>query len=235
MLDLLGASRKNGPRAGPWVGGLVSMGVHALVLMAFAHPGADRDQLPEPDIVDSIIIFPAPRADREPTRSPVRPAMPILPVPVDDRLPIGPLTSIYGDLPGMNLAPVFDPRASLGRQSREAMWRGLVGTAGSDDATFIFSPSLVDEPPAPLSCPEPIFPRALRAARIEGDVVAELVIDREGRVDPATITIVESSHEEFRRAVIAMYHDARCVFRPGLVAGQRVSVLVRQSVAFRIR
>jgi TonB family protein len=74
------------------------------------------------------------------------------------------------------------------------------------------------------------YPPSLFAAHTRGNVVAEFVVDAQGRVEPGTLGIVSSSHPLFadavRRAVAA------AVFRPALRAGKPVRQLVHQPFEF---
>ena len=213
-------------------GGLVSVGVHAILIM-LVYQSASGSAPRVSERVDTIMVPLPPVARREPDRAPGQPKMPTLDIAIPDRLPLIPLPTISSELPGIE-STRSDPAAYPGHGAAGGM-APLLGSAGSVDPTATFSYAMAEDPPAPLSCPEPRYPRMLKDAGIEGDVLTEVVIDSDGRVDPATIAIVESSHHGFDGAVIEMYRDARCVFRPGRVAGQPVRVLVRQSTAFRIR
>jgi len=79
----------------------------------------------------------------------------------------------------------------------------------------------------PLDIP---YPPSLFAAHTRGNVVAEFVVDAQGRVEPGTLGIISSSHPLFadavRRAVAA------AVFSPALKAGKPVRQLVHQPFEF---
>ncbi len=100
----------------------------------------------------------------------------------------------------------------------------------NDEAFFEFQ---VDKPvtTAPGSA-SPLYPRILRTAGVEGEVLAQFVVDVDGRADAATFKALKSSHDLFAEAV----HDALASMRfvPAEVAGRRVKQLVQQPFAFRI-
>ena len=79
----------------------------------------------------------------------------------------------------------------------------------------------------PLDIP---YPPSLFAAHTRGNVVAEFVVDAQGRVEPGTLGIISFSHPLFadavRRAVAA------AVFSPALKAGKPVRQLVHQPFEF---
>jgi TonB family protein len=49
--------------------------------------------------------------------------------------------------------------------------------------------------------PQPRFPDALRAQRIEGAVVVQFLVDVDGSVDQSSMKVVRSPHELFTEAV----------------------------------
>jgi len=233
VLDLSIASKRAGFDTRSLVGGLVSIGAHAVLIVALVHHSATGSERPAMRYVDSIIIAPTVVPGREPDRSRAQPEIPTLDLVVESPTVL-PLPTITGALLATEWSTRFDPLAYPGHGAVEGM-AGILADGASVDPTATFSYSVVEDPPALLSCPAPVYPRGLRDAGIEGEVLAEVVIDRDGRVDPSSIAIVESSHRGFDRAVVEMYRDRRRVFQPGRVAGEPVRVLVRQQTAFRIR
>ena len=69
--------------------------------------------------------------------------------------------------------------------------------AMGDDATAT-QPLLIG------AAPTPRFPDELRATRTEGEVVVQFRVDEKGRVDPASMKVVQSPHELFTSAVRAI-------------------------------
>jgi TonB family protein len=79
----------------------------------------------------------------------------------------------------------------------------------------------------PLQIP---YPPALYAAHVRGTVLAEFVVDAEGKVEGDTFGVVSSSNPLFTAAVRAMI--AKAVFTPALRAGKPVRQLVHQPFEF---
>ena len=75
-----------------------------------------------------------------------------------------------------------------------------------------------------------VYPPALFAAGTGGSVVAEFVVDSEGKVEPATIGIVSSTDSELSAAVRAAVE--RATFRPALLKGKPVRQIVQQPFSF---
>jgi len=109
---------------------------------------------------------------------------------------------------------------------------GVPAGAGSDGADSAPVAWLsVEEPPALLAGPPPVYPELLRAAGIPGRVVLQVVVDTLGRAERA-VTVVESSNRGFDAAALAYVRAAR--FRPGRVRGRAVRVLVRLPIDFTL-
>jgi TonB family protein len=78
----------------------------------------------------------------------------------------------------------------------------------------------------------PQFPDQLRKGRQAGLVIAEFVVDVEGRVEPATVGIVSSTHPLFTAAVDSALASA--VFHPAMLAGRPVRQVVQLPVHFAL-
>jgi len=92
---------------------------------------------------------------------------------------------------------------------------------------------LTDEHAEVLSGPLPVYPDLLRQAGIEGKVVLEAVVDTTGRVLAQSIAVVAVTNPGFvvpaRQALLAT------LFRPAMVGGKPVRMLVRIPYEFAIR
>jgi protein TonB len=105
---------------------------------------------------------------------------------------------------------------------------GPGGAMGEEPRTIAH----VDRPVAMLAPPRPRYPDQLRAAGITGRVVLRLVVDTTGRVERETVTVLESSHDLFARAVIAVLPSLR--FTPAEAGGRKVRMLVVLPFEFRL-
>jgi protein TonB len=76
----------------------------------------------------------------------------------------------------------------------------------------------------------PDYPEHARRARLEGDVVLEVVVDREGEVESVRVL---SGNEIFRRSAVEAVRRWR--YRPALQNGTPVKVVMSVIVEFRIR
>ncbi len=78
----------------------------------------------------------------------------------------------------------------------------------------------------------PRYPDALRAAKVEGLVLAQFVVGTDGRADMATFKVLKSDHDDFtasvREALVAME------FEPARVKGRPVKQLLQQPFVFNL-
>ena len=78
----------------------------------------------------------------------------------------------------------------------------------------------------------PVYPLKLLALKLEGATVAQFVVDSTGKVDVASLVIVESTHPGFTQAVRDVL--PRMKYRPAHLGKRAVAQLVEQRFGFRI-
>jgi TonB family protein len=100
---------------------------------------------------------------------------------------------------------------------------GLGGVYTEEDLT---------DSPVLVRFPEPVYPPALKAAGLEGEVRISYVVDSDGDVEPGSISIVSSDHPLMAESVRVSLRAAQ--FRPGMVRGLPVRTLVRQTIRFSL-
>jgi protein TonB len=83
-----------------------------------------------------------------------------------------------------------------------------------------------------LHAARPRYPEMLRAAGVSGRVLVRFVVDTGGYVQPASITIVQSSHDLFSRAVRDVMPAMRLI--PAEVGGRRVPMLAEMAFEFAL-
>jgi TonB family protein len=76
------------------------------------------------------------------------------------------------------------------------------------------------------------YPEALFSKGIEGEVVAQFVVDTLGRAEPATFKALKSSHQLFTAAVRDALPTMR--FTPAEVGGRKVRQLIQQPFTFSL-
>jgi len=76
------------------------------------------------------------------------------------------------------------------------------------------------------------YPDMLRAANVQGEVLAQFVVDAAGQYEPGTFKVLKSSHGLFTQAVMDALPDMR--FYPAEYQGTRVKQLVQQPFTFAL-
>jgi protein TonB len=85
--------------------------------------------------------------------------------------------------------------------------------------------------PAPGST-SPRYPDMLRQAGVEGEVLAQFVVDTTGKAEPGSLKILKSSHDLFIQSVKNALPQMK--FIPAEVGGRKVKQLVQQPFSFSI-
>jgi TonB family protein len=107
-------------------------------------------------------------------------------------------------------------------------------TAGSLDPsdTTVYDTTQVNVRPILVTGPDLHYPDRLRIAGIEGHVVLSLVVNSNGRADPASIKAVWPVDPAF--VAEAIRYARLASFRPACLNDRAVRVRVRMPVDFRI-
>ncbi len=106
-----------------------------------------------------------------------------------------------------------------------------VAQVASDQPLFEFQ---VEKPvvQAPGSS-APRYPDILKSAGVEGEVLAQFVVDTTGHAEVSTYKVLKTSHELFAAAVRNALPSMR--FLPAEVGGRKVKQLVQQPFVFAIQ
>lgn len=78
----------------------------------------------------------------------------------------------------------------------------------------------------------PRYPDMLRSANVEGEVLAQFVVDTTGRAEMGTFKVLKTSHDLFTNAVKATLPQMR--FYPAEVGGRKVKQLVQMPFQFTL-
>jgi protein TonB len=79
----------------------------------------------------------------------------------------------------------------------------------------------------------PRYPDMLRSANVEGEVLAQFVVDTTGRADMGTFKVLKSTHDLFTNAVKATLPNMK--FYPAEVGGKKVKQLVQMPFQFNLQ
>ncbi len=117
--------------------------------------------------------------------------------------------------------------------SSEEWRRGRVGDRTGAPETGV-ARATVDREVVPYATnPVPRYPEELRAARIDGKVLARFVVDTTGWVLMETVIVDASPHRAFTDAVVEALRRSR--FQPAEFRGRKVPQLVSQPFVFVLR
>ena len=125
------------------------------------------------------------------------------------------------------------PNGPAGQEGRGALRDAIADAVGGRRAGPFLS-SEVERLVLPFADnPRPEYPRSMLSARIGGQVVVRFVVDSAGRVDPASMRVLQSTNNHFARAVRTVL--PRLHFRPAQLLGRNVDVVVEQAFRFEVR
>ena len=209
---------------------VASLSVHGMVLVAagLGWRQSVGEVPPKPvSLPIDIIEEPAPTPARpalgsgsEPGRG-ILPAAPDLPLEVPTTIP--PVTSEVKE------AERWPTAQALVR--RELWGSGPQGRGSEPEAVPLAGE--VDEPVTVLRAREPVYPAALAAGGIAGEVRVEFVVDTTGRCEASSLRVLSSTAPALERAAIDAILGTR--FRAARAQGRPVRQLVHQRVSFRVK
>ncbi|HEV8410904.1 MAG TPA: energy transducer TonB [Gemmatimonadaceae bacterium] len=216
------------PKAQRSIGGsIVSMAAHAfaivLAIQATLNAGQKReDRATEVQYTEIKPDAPPPRKIEQVQIAPAAKGFQTLTAPV-------------------NIPDVL-PQIDFSRKETDARdWTGIGAPGGAHNGVTdappvenqVYFEYQVEKPVVALSnSATPRYPEVLKAAGVEGEVVATFVVDTTGRADAATFKILKSPSELFSAAVRAALPNMR--FLPAEAAGKKVKQQVQQSFVFAI-
>jgi protein TonB len=226
----------------------VSAGAH-LVVLAMVVTAANAGTAPVPvEIIDIGHVADPPPPPKLPPPSPVEQQQQQQVVVKGQTLELKTPTVVPPDLP-----PV-DPNARPANPD-DYTGEGRVGNEiGTPDPTP--QQPVVPDPPLPDFRPEHIpaesadvlpqllspreaqrmlervYPHILRDAGVAGRTTVQLVIDKNGQVEPGSITVQETTHDAFRDAAVRAAQRFR--FRPARLNGQPVAVSITIPIEWQI-
>ncbi len=226
-----------GRRSRRTAGSIVSVVLHAGVVGALVAATANATVRTQNDPQETRVVFqatppappvappPATDAPRVYTNSSAAPALgaPALDAPIDVPTGIPPIDLSRG---------VTNPDDFA--TGKRGLGTGIPGGNPAATSTGYFFEGQVEKPVMTLpGTAGPAFPDMLRAAGVEGQVLAEFVVDSSGLARMDTFTVLRSDHVLFTNAVKQAL--ARMRFLPAEVGERRVAQLVQQTFQFTLQ
>jgi periplasmic protein TonB len=136
-------------------------------------------------------------------------------------------------LPDIDLSKkVTDEADFTGKGVAGGVAKGVVGgTAVNTDQPYFEFQVEKQVQTAPGS-PQPRYPDMLKSANVEGEVLAQFVVDTTGRAEMNTFKVLKSSHELFTQSVRNVLPNMR--FYPAEIGGRKVKQMVQQPFTFAL-
>jgi protein TonB len=208
---------------------LLALTFHALVVLLAVRITAHPLSIPTSSPRDTVLLEISNMPADEP--APVSSDVPSSPLPLPARLPRLDLPPV--SLPTDGLSVLQIPK--LGPSTL----RELASARGSEVRAVTATPSssvpggAFDTPPTLEAVIEPRYPEALSPTGMSGVVDLEYEVGVDGRVNPASIRVISSTHPAFASSAAEAIKAAR--FRPARRLGRAVAVMVRQRIKFQNR
>lgn len=128
----------------------------------------------------------------------------------------------------MNLNVSLD--LAVGSGGAMAMGMAGLGGEGMGEGLDAFDMADLERRPEAVSQVSPVYPAALRKARIEGMVTLVFLLTETGTVEDPRVE--NSTHPEFEKPALDAVR--RWKFRPGMREGQAVKTFMRLPMRFRV-
>jgi protein TonB len=241
MFEVLVASGAHPGLKPQWL--TTSVVAHGLVIalaLAITQAALDGPRVTSPNEV-MLLFVPKPQEPPAPPATKPQKSAPIVSLaepPPQGFQTVAALSDIPNVIPPIDLDQrALDPRDFTGRGVEGGVADGVVGgvVGGTGpvalDAIYEATTDVAGfEPAVVLSQPMPQYPAALASVGVEGRVLVQFVIDTTGKVEPASINIVDSTHPAFES--VARRAISGSNFRPAHLSSVPVRQLTRQSVRF---
>ena len=232
--NLLESKPKKEKRGG---GTVTSVVVHSILVGLAVYATANaaiRNEKPKQEKIDFVET---PKDQPPPKEEPPPPPPPdvvVAPPPPKGFQVLTAPVEIPDVIPDIDLSKkVTDESDFSGKGVAGGTSKGVEGgkaVVQSDQPYFEFQ---VEKPvvPAPGSI-SPRYPDMLRQAGVEGEVLAQFVVDTTGKAEPGSLKILKSSHDMFVQSVKNALPQMK--FIPAEVGGRKVKQLVQQPFSFSI-
>jgi protein TonB len=233
--NLLESKAKKQKRLG---GSITSIIVHAVGVVALVWVTANagiKNEKPKEEKVDFVEVKKDEPKPPEPDKPPPPPDATVAPPPPKGFQVLSAPIEIPNVIPDIDLSKkVTDEADFSGKGVAGGVAKGVEGGKGpipqGDQPFFDFQ---VEKPvvAAPGS-QGPNYPDMLRSNGIEGQVLAQFVVDTTGRADMATFKALKSDNDQFTNAVKTALQKMR--FLPAEIGGKKVKQLVQQPFVFSL-
>jgi protein TonB len=220
-------------------GGLVFSGVmHALLITAAVYGTLQaKEQLEKPKAEKVEFVEMKKKDEPPPPKEEPKPPPPDVvaapPPPKGFQVLTAPI-KVPDVLPDIDLSKkVTDEADFSGKGVAGGIAKGVVGgTAPVNTDQPYFEFQVEKQVTTAAGSPQPRYPDMLKSANVEGEVLAQFVVDTTGRADMSTFKVLKSSHELFTQSVRNVLPNMR--FYPAEIGGRKVKQMVQQPFTFAL-
>jgi protein TonB len=142
--------------------------------------------------------------------------------------------NIPDKIPDVDLSKAVTNEADFsGKGVEGGVARGVVGGKGPVDNNQPYFEFQVEKPVlARENNPSPRYPSMLESAHVEGEVLAQFVVDTTGHAEMNSFKVLKSSNDLFTSSVKNVLPQMR--FYPAEVGGRKVRQLVQMPFVFKV-
>lgn len=256
MMNTLLESRRRKKRGAG--GTTFSVILHSLIIFfavyATANAGVARDnekreekvqfvemkkEPPPPEVKKEEPPPPPKQKKAEPEADPLPPAPKVELAPPKGFEVLQAPVNIPVEIPKVDLSAKVTNEADFsGKGEKGGTATGKEGGTGEGEGTKVASDKpyfeyQVEVPVEPISSTiRPTYPESLRSSGVQGQVVAQFVVNENGRVEAGTFKVLSSDNPAFTQAVREALGSMR--FKPARIGSQAVSQFVQQPFVFKL-
>lgn len=234
--NLIESKAKSQKRAG---GALLSAAIHAVVITAAVYGTLHASEALEKPKAEKVEFVTVKKDEPPPPKEEPKPPPPDVvvkaPPPKGFQVLTAPI-KIPDVIPQVDLSKsVTNEEDFSGKGVAGGTSKGIVGgtptPVANDNQTFFEFQVEKQVAPAPGN-PAPRYPDMLRSANVEGEVLAQFVVDTTGRADMKEFKVLKSTHDLFTNAVKASLPNMK--FYPAEIGGKKVRQLVQMPFQFSL-
>jgi len=233
--NLIESKASKQKRAG---GTLISTVVHAIIISAAVYGTLHASEALDKPKAEKVEFVQVKKDEPPPPKEEVKPPPPDVvmkaPPPKGFQVLTAPI-KVPDVLPDIDLSKsVTNAEDFTGKGVAGGVAKGIVGgtpqPVNENQTYFEFQ---VEKQVSPFpGNPAPRYPDMLRSANVEGEVLAQFVVDTTGRADMSQFKVLKSTHDLFTNAVKASLPNMK--FYPAEVGGKKVKQLVQMPFQFSL-
>jgi periplasmic protein TonB len=213
-------------------GTFASVALHAvaitLAVYATAHAG---EKVVVNDPLDTLLIYvPPPPTEAPAPQTTHAPTLPAAPLPDGPHSPAEPI-SFPNKIPDIDLPGTLTNKIDFRAPSPQRDTANGVGIGRGVSPDQPYSELQVEKPAlARENNPLPKYPSTLESSRMEGEVLAQFVVDTLGKADMSTFKVLQASNELFASSLESTLPQWR--FYPAEAGGHKVKQIVQLPLKF---